>query len=151
MIHYQLRCGASHEFDGWFAGSAAFEDQAEKHLITCPVCAGTDITRALMAPGIPAKGRAAPPPTALPAPTAKPAAGGVLPDHLRIALRQLRHEVEAKCDYVGADFAEEARRIHYGEAEARGIYGESTDAEIETLADEGIEIARIPWLPPADS
>jgi len=151
MIHYQLRCGAAHEFDGWFKDSGAFERQAEAALITCPVCADTAVTRALMAPGIRAKGR-----TELvvaePAPVpVKPAAGGVMPDAVRAALTKLRQEVEKHCDYVGPDFAEEARRIHHGETAPRGIYGESTDEEAEALADEGINIARIPWVPRTDS
>ena len=146
MIHYQLNCAAGHEFDGWFAGSAAFERQAERGLISCPHCAGTRVTRALMAPAIPRKSG-----TALVPAAPKPAAGGVIPDGVRAALRQLRQEVEKHGDYVGADFAEEARRIHQGEAEPRFIYGESTDAEAEALADEGIDFARIPWIPPADA
>jgi hypothetical protein len=82
---------------------------------------------------------------------AQPAAGGVIPDAVRAALQKLRAEVEANCDYVGKDFADEARRIHYGEADARGIYGESSQEEAQALADEGINIARIPWVPPNDS
>jgi hypothetical protein len=75
----------------------------------------------------------------------------VIPDAVRAALQKLRGEVEKNCDYVGNDFAEEARRIHHGEAEPRGIYGESSDEEAEELADEGIGIARIPWVPRTDS
>jgi hypothetical protein len=66
-------------------------------------------------------------------------------------LRQLRQEVEKNCDYVGKDFAEEARKIHHGEAEARGIFGEASDADAEALREEGIDIARIPWVPPSDA
>jgi hypothetical protein len=153
MIHYQLRCGAAHEFDGWFKDSVGFERQAKRGLVTCPVCADTNVTRALMAPGIPRKGRnemVVAEPVPVPAP-AKPAAGGVIPDTVRAVLQKLRSEVEKHCDYVGNDFAEEARRIHHGETEPRGIYGESTDEEAEALADEGIDIARIPWLPRTDS
>jgi hypothetical protein len=74
-----------------------------------------------------------------------------MPDGVRAALQQLRREVEKNCDYVGPDFAQEARRIHNGEAPPRGIYGESTDADSEALADDGINIARIPWVPRTDS
>jgi hypothetical protein len=153
MIHYQLRCGAAHEFDGWFKDSTEFERQAKRGLVTCPICADTNVTLALMVPAIPRKGRneivAA---ESVPAPApAKQAAGGVIPDTVRAVLQKLRSEVEKNCDYVGNDFAKEARRIHHGEAEPRGIYGESTDEEAESLADEGIDIARIPWLPRTDS
>jgi hypothetical protein len=151
MIHYQLRCAEAHEFDGWFKNSTAFEEQAGNELIACPTCGDTTITRALMSPNIPRKGRAEPTdPDATPAPTT-PAAGGVIPDAVRAALQTLRSEVENHCDYVGPQFATEARRIHNGEATARGIYGESTDEEAESLADDGIAFARIPWLPRSDS
>jgi hypothetical protein len=151
MIHYQLRCDAAHEFDGWFKDSAAFERQADRGLIACPVCADKKITRALMAPGIPRKVRDEKP-VAEHAPVAAQAtAGGVIPDRVRAALQRLRSEVEKHCDYVGNEFADEARRIHYGEAPARGIYGESSHEEAEALADEGIGVARIPWVPRTDS
>lgn len=158
MIHYQLRCVDSHEFDGWFKDSGNFERQAKRGLIACPVCANTKVDRALMAPRLHKKGRGSEkviehetqaeivPPTA-PA----QATGGVLPDQVRAVLHKLRAEVEKNCDYVGNEFATEARKIHAGEAEARGIYGETTPDEAEALADDGIDVARIPWLPRADS
>lgn len=162
MIHYQLRCAADHEFDGWFKDSGNFERQAKRGLIACPVCASTKVDRALMAPRVSTKGRiidhepvasdAKPAQPAAPQPPAPvQAAGGVIPDQMRALLHKLRSEVEKNCDYVGPDFAKEARKIHNGEAEPRGIYGESTDAEAEELADDGIGVARIPWLPRADS
>jgi hypothetical protein len=151
MIHYQLRCDAAHEFDGWFANSEGFESQARRGLIACPVCADTHITRALMTPGIPRKGEKSLE-TAPPAPVpVSPAAGGTIPDAVRAALQRLRAEVEAHCEYVGADFAEEARRIHHGEADQRGIYGESSEEEAASLVEEGIDIARIPWVRRTDS
>lgn len=164
MIHYQLRCGGDHAFDGWFKDSAAFETQAQHGLIACPECGDTGVSRALMAPAVvtarpaaprpaPAVDESSPPrPGSRPGPTpgeAAPAAG--LPDAVRAALQRLRAEVEKRCDYVGADFAEEARRIHRGESEARGIYGEALPDQAEALAEEGIEVAQIPWLPRAES
>ncbi len=158
MIHYQLRCSADHGFDGWFRDSAAFDVQAERGLVECPACGDTRVNRALMAPRI-AKSRPVldgktGEPAAVPAPVQEtPVAGkdAVLPDKVRAALQRLRAEVERNCDYVGQDFAEEARRIHHGESESRGIYGESTPEQAEALAEDGIEVARIPWLPRADS
>ncbi len=156
MIHYQLRCSADHGFDGWFRDSAAFDAQAERGLVECPACGDTCVNRALMAPRI-AKSRPVldgktGEPAAVPAPeTAVVGKDAVLPDKVRAALQRLRAEVERNCDYVGQDFAEEARRIHHGEAESRGIYGESTPEQAEALADDGIDVARIPWLPRADS
>ena len=77
-------------------------------------------------------------------------AGAVLPDQVRALLQRMRAEVETSCEHVGDRFAEEARAIHNGETEARGIYGEATPEQAEALADDGIEITRIPWVPRAD-
>jgi len=162
MIHYQLRCtttGEEHAFDGWYKDSAAFETLVKAGLVECPVCGGAEVGRALMAPAIPKKGRparnAAGPAPAPPAPEAPPAqapaAAGPMPAQLRAMLQRLRTEVERNCDYVGADFAEEARRMHRGESERRGIFGETSDSEAEALHEEGISVARIPWVPPSDA
>jgi hypothetical protein len=152
MIHYALRCGAGHEFDGWFNSSASFDAQAARGLLDCPVCADTSVQRAIMAPRL---GRGAPPP-AEPAPP-KPVApettpvAPALPDQVRAVLQRIRTEVEKNCDYVGEKFAATARRMHGGDEPHRPIYGESTPEEAAALADDGIEISRIPWVPVADS
>ncbi len=158
MIHYQLRCSQDHEFDGWFKDSAAFEAQAARGLVECPVCGDVKVDRALMAPALgrhgadraPAPEAAPAPAQAAPSPPPAAAVAGRLPDHLRAALQRLRGEIERNCDYVGPRFAEEARRIHKGESEARGIYGETTPEQAEALAEEGIEFSSIPWVPRAD-
>jgi len=156
MIHYQLCCSRGHEFDGWFSNSAAFDKQAKRGLVECPVCADVKITRAMMAPAVATrdapsapveKTRAATEPQATPP---APVAGGKMPAHLRAMLQHMRAEIEKHCDYVGPAFAEEARKMHHGESEKRGIYGETTPAEAETLAEEGIEVSRIPWVPRSD-
>jgi hypothetical protein len=166
MIHYDLRCAAGHEFDGWFKDSAGFEAQAKAGFVECPVCGSTEVTKRLMAPAIPKKGRsrvkeaeplgeppgappvAAPPP--LPPPGSSQAAAGPVPAQVVALLQRMRAEVEKNCDYVGPGFAEEARRMHRGESDRRGIYGEASDADTEALQEEGIEIARLPWVPRAD-
>ncbi|WBV44464.1 DUF1178 family protein [Pseudoroseomonas cervicalis] len=161
MIHYQLRCDQDHGFDGWYKDSAAFEKLAAAGLIDCPVCGSDKVQRALMAPAIartrpaeappPAEPPAAPPAAAQnPPPGAPQAAAGPMPAQLVALLQRMRAEVEKNCDYVGRDFAEEARRMHRGESERRGIYGETSDAEAEALNEEGIDIARLPWVPRAD-
>ena len=137
MILFQLRCAKDHEFEGWFPSGAAYEAQLAARKLTCPLCGDRKIDKAVMAPRI---GKAAEAPT----PAAKMATNA------RAALRDLRRKIEAECDYVGPEFAEEARRIHYGEAEERGIYGEASDEQAEGLVEEGIEVARIPWLPQHD-
>lgn len=160
MIHYQLRCQRDHEFDGWFKDSAAFERQAARALIQCPECADTKVSRALMAPALPRGAKAPPEPVAArpdtsPAPAPSPAplpaeVAARMPDRLRAALQRMRAEVERHCDYVGPAFAEEARRIHNGDAPPRGIYGETTPEQAEALEADGIGFARIPWVPRAD-
>ncbi len=146
MIHYQLRCAGDHLFDGWFKDSAAYDSQVRRGLVACPECGDTAVARALMAPAVLARQR----PTLDETGKVAPGKQAVLPDAVRAALQRLRTEVEARCDYVGADFAEEARRIHYGESDSRGIYGEAGPEQAEALADEGIEVTCIPWLPRAD-
>lgn len=151
MIHYQLLCEHDHPFDGWFRDSAGFDAQAARGLVECTQCGSIKVRRALMTPAVPRKREMVPVPA--PQPPAPPpvAVGGErIPDHVRALLQRLRAEVEKNCDYVGNEFADEARRIHNGESEARGIYGETTPEEAEALADEGIEIGRIPWIPRAD-
>ena len=152
MIHYQLQCSQNHGFDGWFASGASFDQQARRGLLECPVCGDIKVARALMAPAVPKKGRPFHTPQAAAEPQARQVAVAPerLPDHIRAQLQRMRAEVEKHCDYVGGNFAAEARRIHTGESEARGIYGETTPEEAEALADDGIEVARIPWVPRAD-
>ena len=160
MIHYDLRCTAGHEFDGWFKDSAAFDKQAKAGFVQCPVCGSTDIAKQLMAPAIPKKGRTrvkeeAPAPMPAPAPGPTPgvpsqATAGPVPAQVVALLQRMRAEVEKHCDYVGNEFAEEARKLARGESERRGIYGQASDSEAEALREEGIDIARIPWVPRAD-
>jgi len=156
MIHYDLRCKQDHGFDGWFKDSAAFEKQAKLGLVECPQCGDTKVQRALMSPAV-AKRDAVPVKVPVPIPAAQvpsspPAAvaSGSLPDHMRAMLQRMRAEVEKHCDYVGPQFAEEARKIHRGESDRRGIYGETSPEQAEALSEEGIEIAQIPWVPRAD-
>ena len=157
MIHYDLRCDEGHTFDGWFKGSAEFDRLAHAKLLTCPQCGGSKVDRAMMAPRIGKRGQADPAPmreapTALtPAPKPTPNVAGPIPDGLRAMLTKLRAAVEAHCEYLGSDFADEARKIHDGLAPARAIYGEATPDDIDSLLDDGIDVAPIPWVPRSDS
>lgn len=161
MIHYDLRCGSGHSFDGWFRSSAAFDQQAANGLLDCPICASAEVSRAIMAPSL-SRGAAArlaapaadPPAQAAPA-EAEPAISTVgvappMPDQMRALLQRIRAQVEQKCDYVGPRFAETARAIHNGDTKPRPIYGETTPEQAEALAEDGIEVARIPWVPRAN-
>lgn len=155
MIHYNLRCTQDHAFDGWFNDSTSFDKQARRGLVECPICGDTKVERALMTPAVSTGRAVAPmeqPPAAMEAPPSPPvmAGGGRMPAQLISMLQKLRAEVEKNCDYVGPELADEARKIHRGEAEERGIYGEATPDEAEALAEEGIELRQIPWVPRAD-
>jgi hypothetical protein len=155
MILYRLRCSKGHEFESWFKDSKTYERQEKKSLIGCAVCGDAKVARAVMSPRIGKKGKAAevevPVPAPAPAPTPEQqkmaALARKMPKELREALMKVRAEVEKNCEHVGDKFAEEARKIHYGESDKRGIYGETSDEEAEALAEEGIEFGRLPWIP----
>ncbi len=141
MIRYQLHCAKSHEFEAWFKDGQTCERQLARRSMECPFCGNRKVAKAPMAPRVAGADK----PSEAPAPMA------VMEDGLRRQLRELRRKVETNCDYVGERFAEEARRIHHGEADTRGIYGEATDRQHDELRDEGIEVGRIPWVPPCDA
>ncbi len=169
MILYDLRCRKGHVFEAWFRDSAAYDDQAAAGEVACPTCGSKKVEKAPMAPRLAkgglAKGDAetgedrrdeaqtaetqtaetetAETETAK-AETAKAA------EAMR-ALRGLRRKVEDNFDYVGPQFAEEARKIHYGEADAHNIYGETSDQEAKELRDEGVAFTRVPWPARRDS
>jgi hypothetical protein len=157
MIRYTLNCDNGHTFESWFANSSAYDKQAKRSLIACPVCNSSKVEKAIMAPRL---GRsaaeedsAAPPP--VPAPAAAPPAAAaahvamVSPaEHeLRKKLKELREHIVKNADYVGPSFPEQARKIHYGEVEHRSIYGEATPEEAEELHEEGIAFHPLPVLP----
>jgi hypothetical protein len=151
MILYQLRCGKDHEFEAWFKDGQTCERQLARKSIECPACGNRKVVKALMAPRLGASEKTQS--ANLPA---KPAAESrnpmsVMAAAMRQHLQEIRAKVEENCDYVGDKFAEEARKIHYGETEARGIYGEATDDQHQELTEEGVEVARIPWLPRSDA
>ena len=157
MILYRLRCSKGHEFESWFKDSKTYERQEKKSLIGCAVCGDSKVARAVMAPRIGKPGKkaeqaetpAAPAATPTPTPQQKQMAALTkhLPKEMRETLLKLREQVEKNCEHVGEKFAEEARKIHYGESDKRGIYGETSDEEAEELAEEGIEFGRLPWIP----
>lgn len=142
MIHFQLKCSRDHEFEAWFRSSESFAMQVKRGDVDCPVCGDVKISKALMTPNISTSEK---PVEKISEESSEVRAREVAEQILNAAAR-LREVVEENCDYVGDEFAEEARAIHYGEAEERGIYGETTDKEAEDLEDEGIEFVRLPKL-----
>ncbi|MBE7636550.1 DUF1178 family protein [Sneathiella sp. P13V-1] len=139
MIKYNLKCDLNHVFEAWFKNSSAYDEQNEKGIVSCSLCGSTNIVKAPMAPSIPKKGNRKAPEVSTQKQSEEMAVA-------MKALRELRKNVEENCDYVGENFAEEARKIHYGETEERGIYGQATKEEQQELIEEGVEIAAVPWL-----
>ncbi len=150
MIRYSLICDQAHEFESWFADSAAFDTQAKRGFVTCPVCDSKKVSKQIMAPRV-ATSREADAP-AVATPPAPPAPGAVaMPSQrdaeMRAMLRALRDHVKANADDVGAQFPEMARKMHYGEIEHRSIYGQSSLEEAQALHEEGVEVHPLPILP----
>ena len=137
MIRYQLVCKKNHSFEGWFRDSAAYEAQAKKGLLSCPNCDSKKITKAPMAPAVSKKGELA--------------EAAAKAKTMREFVLNVRKHVEENAEYVGNRFPDEARAIHYGDAEERQIYGEATLGDARELIEEGIAVAPIPGLPRADS
>lgn len=157
MIKYAVQCKKGHGFEAWFQNSDAFDQQTRRGLVACPDCGSTKITKALMAPNVSAKTRKGKT-TSVPAERSSAVAQKVsakdaptqqvtMPAEMFEVLRRIKREVEAKADYVGPKFAEEARKIHYQEAPERGIYGEASLSDVKDLLEEGIDCLPLPVLP----
>ena len=141
MIRYALRCAAGHGFEGWFGSSSDYDDQAARGLVACPACGSAQVSKAIMAPAVAgAKGRSEP-----------EVAPAKMREMVRHAAREVRRHVLSAFDDVGPRFAAEARAIHDGQAEDRGIYGQATPAEVKALNDDGVTVAPLPPEPPDES
>ncbi len=138
MINFSLICDHEHEFDGWFGSSGDFDAQLERGFLTCPVCDSAKISKSLMSPSV-ATGRQ----------KDKVALANMAAGKKEVAnqLKVLRDKMTEGSEHVGSRFPEEARKIHYGESEKRGIYGEANREEVASLVDEGVEIVPLPTLP----
>jgi hypothetical protein len=150
MIRYALACAKGHSFESWFQNSAAYDKQAKQKLVTCPVCGTHKVEKEIMSPRIAgARKRAeAPAPASDQANEKTPVAIVSPQEHeLRKKLKELRAHLTQNADYVGQKFPEEARKMHYGEADHRSIYGEASPDEAQKLHEEGIEFHPLPVLP----
>ena len=156
MIRYTLRCEREHTFESWFQDSAAYDSQAKRKLVSCPICDSVKVEKAIMAPRIVGKKsreRAEPAPAPAvdaPAPGATPSATPLMmaqERELRAKLKELRDHIVKNADNVGEKFPNEARKMHYGEIEHRPIYGEASPEEAKSLIDEGVEVSPLPVLP----
>ncbi len=138
MIRYALQCEHDHDFEGWFGASADYDDQLARGLLECPVCGSKAVRKAIMAPAVSGtKAQGGPP---APTPEAR--------EMMMQAAQAVRQHVEDNFDYVGDAFAREARAIHEGKSEERGIYGEASGGEVKKLIEDGVPVAPLPPKPP---
>jgi hypothetical protein len=140
MIKYAIKCSADHSFDSWFQSAAAYEALKGAGHVSCPVCGSTTVEKGLMAPAVRMSDTgavAAVPDRPLEAPGTE----------VEAALAALRRQIEANSDYVGLNFAAEARRIHAGDAPERSIYGEARADEARALIEDGVPVAPLPFVP----
>ena len=156
MIKYTLVCDKGHEFESWFADSAAYDKQVKRKLVTCPACNSAKVEKAIMAPRlatskqrkgaiemqVPVETAAAEAPAAAPVAMMSPQE-----QEFRAKLQELRDHLTKNAENVGRKFPEQARKMHYGEIEHRSIYGEASPEEAKELAEEGVEFHPIPVLP----
>jgi len=133
MIHFTLHCEREHDFEGWFRSNDDFDAQVEKHLVACPVCGSHSVSKALMSPSV-TTGR-------------QKEKMAVAMSKMASELREMAKKVRDNADYVGGDFAEEARKIHFGEAKKRGIYGEASHGEVKSLLEDGVDVMPLPVFP----
>jgi hypothetical protein len=157
MIHYSLKCGAGHRFDSWFQNTAAFAALEAARQLTCPVCGANEVEKDLMAPSVrPARKAAdAAKETSVEraADAASPVAAAGAPNlrdpgtDLEAAIAALRKQIAENSEYVGMNFAAEARRIHDGDAPERAIYGEARPEEARQMIEDGLPVAPLPFVP----
>lgn len=138
MIRYSLSCEQAHEFEGWFSGSTDFENQLSRGLISCPVCNSQSVSKMLMAPSVS---------TARKKDAIRTLAMDTAQKEAFTKIKETLANIRANAEDVGDKFPEEARKIHYGEAEERGIIGQASLQEAKALLEEGIEVAALPVLP----
>lgn len=153
MIRYSLVCENGHQFDSWFPGSAAYDEQARRGLVECPMCRSVQVRKSIMAPSVAKGGMSAGAPdgeTPAGAEEPHPSTPVVMDERLaalRTMIREMRATIASHTTDVGAAFPDEARKMHNGETEHRPIRGEATPAEARELVEEGVPILPIPMLP----
>ena len=143
MILFDLKCDKNHKFEAWFASSSNYEEQLKNKMIVCPYCNSTNIEKALMAPNINTK--------SISKNIIKNSKSKSSKKNLENQIKRFRKYIEKNTDNVGKNFAEEARKIYYGETKSRPIRGESTEKETQELAEEGIPFSKLPWQTKEDA
>ena len=137
MIQYSLQCAQGHRYDAWFKNAVAFDEQQARGIVRCAVCDDAGVEKALMAPAV----------SRTDGERMSLSSGDPDAKKFLEMLRAYRQKVVSEAENVGNKFAEEARKIHFEEAEARGIYGQATKDEVIALVEDGIEFMPLPDLP----
>ena len=137
MIRFSLRCERDHDFEAWFRNGGDFDAQKARGLVTCPACGSQKVEKALMAPAVSTGRKREKLALAL----------GQEQRRMMAQLKAMSEKVRENADHVGGKFAEEARKIHFGEVEPRGIYGEATAEEARGLVEDGVEFMPLPVFP----
>jgi hypothetical protein len=144
MIRYSLRCAGDHGFDSWFKGADAFAALQGAGQVACPICGSTEVKKDLMAPAVRPARKAA---------TVLQSASDGKPDlsapasELEAQLAALKRQIEENSEYVGMNFAAEARAMHAGDTPGRAIHGEARPDEARAMIEEGLPVAPLPFLP----
>lgn len=137
MIRFSLICEQAHEFEAWFRNNDDFDTQARRGFVECPHCGSNKVEKALMAPAVSTSRKQEKIALAM----------GEAQKHAMAQLKALSEKLRENADYVGDKFAEEARKIHFGETDPRGIYGEATAEEVRDLVEDGVDFMPIPVFP----
>lgn len=137
MIRFSLHCEEAHEFEGWFRSNDDYDTQRKRGFVECPACGSNKVSKALMAPAISTSRKQEKMALAM----------GAEQKRMMSELRALTDKMKEGAENVGDKFAEEARKIHFGETEQRGIYGEASPDEVKGLAEDGVPFMPIPVLP----
>jgi hypothetical protein len=137
MIRFSLACDHDHDFDGWFRNNDDFDKQKKRGLVSCPICGSSKVEKALMAPSVQTARKREKVALSI----------GAEQKQLMGKLKELTDKLKENADYVGDKFPEEARKIHFGEADPRGIYGEASREEVKELLEDGVEILPLPTIP----
>lgn len=143
MIRYALICEYDHQFEGWFGSSDDFDDQQARGLLDCPICESKAVRKQIMAPALSGTKRTVQDEAVTAPPRGEPSQAMMME-----VMGRLRQHVEENFDDVGDAFASEARAIHEGRSEARGIYGQATAKEARELVEDGVPVAPLPPEPP---
>lgn len=147
MIQYTLKCTDGHQFDSWFKSADAFETLQTGGLILCPICGGDQVSKAIMAPRVATSRQAQIEKPRAPADQKNLHALSAPASEAEAAMVELKKKIQDSSEYVGTGFAEEARKIHDGDAQERSIYGEANPEDARKLIEDGVPVAPLPFIP----